>query len=831
MRHTALGIVLSGFWSAAAAMGAAPDPIYQALRAAAPQGPGFAVHNLVLERDAFRFRFETGVFQFVAPVEGRVSAAVFVGAGSWELRPATDGERRHLALLTGDRGLEVLTDRFESLALLFTDGTEAEVRRGASDAPSPESGAKVWDAYRRIEHKELKTNLDVRVLADLLSQAPPRDGFFLAVLDGHAVPRSVAAVDPAGLGWFAPGMMIVGEGTGLYVIPEPDAGFWYLARRRGESAAPSGRPSFRADHYEIDSRIQESTRLAGTTTISFQALQRSRRVLPLHLTDRLRLQEASISSDEGASWEPAAFIQEKPDEDSEAAVVLPRAPAPGEPWLLRLRYEGRDVLRDRGDGNFAVGARESWYPNLGSFRDLATFDLTYRVPKGNQVVSVGQPVGDRVEGDLQVSVWKAERPIRVAGFNYGKFRRIEKNDADSGLRIEVFTNPGTPDLVREINAALQARSASQIGAGSGPPMRPETENYWGSPAGLRSLNLDTQTFADGAMADGLNAARVGTYYFGPLAEKHVAITQQAQWFFGQSWPSLVFLPYLAVLDGTQRHELGLGGSGTTDFVDLVGPHELAHQWWGHLVGWNSYRDVWLCEGFAEFSASLVMQQVFGPKRVNAFWERSRRTILEKPRTGAVPNAEAGPISLGSRLATRQTPSAYQALVYEKGAYVLHMLRMLMWDPRAKPPDTAFIAMMKNFASAFAGKNPSTRDFQDVVERHLTPTMDLAGDGKMDWFFRQWVDGTEIPRYTVKVDVRAAGNDEYAISGTVSQADVSPGFRGFLPLYVEFAKGNVLRLAVVRLTGPESVPIETKLRFPAKPERVVANAMHDVLTRD
>jgi aminopeptidase N len=333
------------------------------------------------------------------------------------------------------------------------------------------------------------------------------------------------------------------------------------------------------------------------------------------------------------------------------------------------------------------------------------------------------------------------------------------------------------------------------------------------------------------MADGLNAARVGTYYFGPLAEKHVAITQQAQWFFGQSWPSLVFLPYLAVLDGTQRHELGLGGSGTTDFVDLVGPHELAHQWWGHLVGWNSYRDVWLCEGFAEFSASLVMQQVFGPKRVNAFWERSRRTILEKPRTGAVPNAEAGPISLGSRLATRQTPSAYQALVYEKGAYVLHMLRMLMWDPRAKPPDTAFIAMMKDFASAFAGKNPSTRDFQDVVERHLTPTMDLAGDGKMDWFFRQWVDGTEIPRYTVKVDVRAAGNDEYAISGTVSQADVSPGFRGFLPLYVEFAKGNVLRLAVVRLTGPESVPIETKLRLPAKPERVVANAMHDVLTRD
>jgi len=831
MRHTALGLVLCGFLSAAAAIGAVSEPVYQALRTSAPQGPGLAVHDLVLERDAFRFRFESGVFQFVAPAGSRVSAAVFVGGGSWELRPASESERRHLGLLTGDRGLEVLADRFESMVLLFTDGTDAEIRRSASDAPAPDRAGAVWEAYRRIERRELKTNVDLRVLADLLSETPPRDGFFLAVLDGHAVPRAIAAVDPAGLAWFAPGMLIGGEGTGLYVIPQPDAGFWYLARRRGEGPAPVLRPAFHADHYEIDSRIQASTRLAGTTTISFQALQRSRRVLPLHLTDRLRLQEASVSSDEGTSWEPAAFIQEKLDEDSDAAVVLPRAPAPGEPWLLRLGYEGKDVLRDRGDGNFAVGARESWYPNLGTFRDLATFDLTYRVPKGNQVVSVGTPVRESVEGDLQVSVWKAERPIRVAGFNYGKFRRLEKEDADSGLRIQVFTNPGTPDLVREINAALQSRSSSQIGAGGGPPPRPEVENYWGSPAGLHSLNLDTQTFADGAMADGLNAARVGTFYFGPLAEKHVAITQQAEWFFGQSWPSLVFLPYLAVLDGTQRHELGLGGAGTRDFVDLVGPHELAHQWWGHLVGWNSYRDAWLCEGFAEFSASLVMQQVYGAKRVNEFWERSRHTILEKPRTGAVPNAEAGPISLGNRLATRQTPDAYEALVYEKGAYVLQMLRMLMWDPRAKPPDTAFIAMMKDFAAAFADKNPSTRDFQDVVERHMTPAMDLAGDGKMDWFFRQWIDGTEIPRYSVRVDVRAAGNDEYAISGTVAQSDVSPGFRGFLPLYIEFAKGNVVRLAVVRMTGSESVPIETKLRLPGKPERVVANAMHDVLARD
>jgi Peptidase family M1 domain len=809
MRRSAFGLVVFGTLVCAAMAAASSDPAYQALRRAAPQGTGYAVQNFVLERDTFRFRFEKGVFQFLPPVAGRVTGAVFVGAGSWELRPATETERRHLALVTGDKALETLTDRFESLVLLFSDQTETEIRSHATEAAGTEPAARAWEAYRRSERRDFKSNLEIRILADLLAGTDPSDGVFLALLEGTRVPKALAAVDPNGLAWLLPGLAVGDEGTGLLVASETNGGLWYLSRRSGDRAPGAGRARFRAEHYEVDSRILDNTHLSGTTTIRFQALAPDRRVLPLHLTDRLRIQNAAVSSDGGTTWEPADFIQEKVDEDSEAALVLPHAVPPGEPWLLRLRYEGNDVLRGRGDGVYAVGARESWYPNLGTFRELSDFDLTYRVPKGNQIVSVGTRTDDRTEGDVQVSVWRAEH-VRVAGFNYGKFRRLEKDDPDSGMKIEVFTNPGTPDLVRELSDALQGRSAATT-------------------AGLPSLHIDPGAIADDALADGLNAARVGTAYFGPLSQKRVAITQQSDWFFGQSWPSLVFLPYLAALDGTQRHELGLGGA--KDFVDLVGPHEFAHQWWGHQVGWNTYHDTWLSEGFAEFTASLVMQRVLGVARVNDYWDKSRRAILEKPRTGSVVNAEAGPITLGPRLATRQSPDAYDVLVYEKGAYVLHMLQMLMWDPAARPPDAAFMALMKDFATSFAGKNPSTRDFQDVVERHMNVNMDLAGDHKMDWFFRQWLDGTEIPRYAAKIDIRAAGNDEYAVSGTVSQSDVSPGFRGFLPLYVEFGKEKRMRLAVVHLTGPESVPIDTKIHLPAKPERVVANAMHDVLARD
>src|SRR6202035_2209843 len=110
------------------------------------------------------------------------------------------------------------------------------------------------------------------------------------------------------------------------------------------------------------------------------------------------------------------------------------------------------------------------------------------------------------------------------------------------------------------------------------------------------------------------------------------------------------------------------------------------------------------------------------------------------------------------------------------AYVLHMLRMMMWEAGAPNPDDRFIAMMKDFTATWAGKSPSTADFQKVVERHVVPAMNATGDGKMDWFFQQWVYGTEIPRYTENLKIEKAGGDGYRISGKVTQEGVGKDFR-------------------------------------------------------
>ena len=450
------------------------------------------------------------------------------------------------------------------------------------------------------------------------------------------------------------------------------------------------------------------------------------------------------------------------------------------------------MLRNVGGKTFVVGARESWYPNLGVFSDPAKFELVYRIPTGFDVVSVGRKVEERTEGKQRISVWRTETPVQVAGFNYGKFERLERKDDVSGIQVEVFTGEDHPDLGEEVGLV----SASRL--------------------------------ADSAAVDGLNSARIFTTYFGALPQTHVAITQQAQWSFGQSWPSLIFLPYMSFLTSTQRAALGLFRA--TDFINQVGFHEFAHQWWGHLVGAATYRDEWLEEGFSEFSAALAVQHTQGWGGYNDFWRNARKFIFAKYPGNAIPHDKAGPISQGWRLGTAHTRSAPQAMIYSKGGYVLHMLRTQMWDQKSKTPDANFIALMKDFTATYAGKSATTADFQRVVERHMVPTLNLTGDGKMDWFFNQWVYGMDVPRYVSDLKVEKAG-DEYRIHGQVTQQGVGKTFRALVPVQVELGKNEIARIGAIGMTGEATVPIDVKLKLPKEPRRVLINAYGEVLARD
>ena len=101
-------------------------------------------------------------------------------------------------------------------------------------------------------------------------------------------------------------------------------------------------------------------------------------------------------------------------------------------------------------------------------------------------------------------------------------------------------------------------------------------------------------------------------------------------------------------------------------------HELAHQWWGQAVGWKNYHEQWISEGFAQYFAALYAQRAHGDASFIAMLRQFRRWSLSE--------SDQGPIDLGYRLGLIQGQGRiFRALIYNKGASVLHMLRRLVGD--------------------------------------------------------------------------------------------------------------------------------------------------------
>jgi hypothetical protein len=397
-----------------------------------------------------------------------------------------------------------------------------------------------------------------------------------------------------------------------------------------------------------------------------------------------------------------------------------------------------------------------------------------------------------VEGaNYEASHWVSDIPLAVAGFNYGEFKKVGKKDEQTGYEVEVYATREVPDNLR---------------------------------GAANRMLLTPSALAQSAMVDGINSIRVFEAWFGKIPYGRVAITQQPQMNFGQSWPTLVYLPLSAFLDSTQRWQLfGTRAFKLAEFVDEVTPHEVSHQWWGHAVGWATYRDQWLSEGFADFSAGRFLQLTGHEDEFLKYMERQRLRVVEKNSFGLRAN-DAGPIWLGIRLDTFRTPRAYNDLVYSKGGFVLQMLRSLMWDRETQDKD--FIAMMHDFISVGFNKNVSTEDFRAVADKHMKPGMDLAGDHTMGWFFKQWVYGTELPRYKLEYRLQPAEGGKELLTGTLTQSEVSNDFRMKVPLYAELDK-QMMRLGSVFVTG-NTTSAEFKIMLPKKPKRAGANLFQDVL---
>jgi aminopeptidase N len=147
-------------------------------------------------------------------------------------------------------------------------------------------------------------------------------------------------------------------------------------------------------------------------------------------------------------------------------------------------------------------------------------------------------------------------------------------------------------------------------------------------------------------------------------------------------------------------------------------HEMSHHWWGDWVTCGEWKDIWLNEGFATYCEALGKEIIYG---FGSYMGYVTLNIFPRAR------------SANDSYSIYDPDELWGETVYEKGAAVMHMLRMLLGD-------SSFFQAWREFGQEHAFGNVVTAQWQAKLEEHY-------GDS-LDWFFRPWVYGTGYPQYFV-----------------------------------------------------------------------------------
>ena len=793
----ALLLSLAAAWSAAAQTPPAAALLEQLQHVEADVSQTFKVTDIHMRRDAVRLHLQHGTLMFLQPVAGRVTGALFEGAGEVLVVPPDRAERHQLLKFTGS---PILTESFARVYLRFSDSTFEELReqiRSGRGRPAHEPAlARQWaplmDGLNRAHALRL-----------LLDYADARVNYFYAGVEGQRLGTFNVVVDDRRAEQILVGQVRWRDGLAYYDV------WCSFARPEG----PAGPPAARALAYRIRSTLSPTTELEVECETDLALGSPHPQALLFELSRFLQVSE--VAALEGETAAPLPFFQNFALSAEEAryrgtdvvAVLLPPASlaaAEKDTLTLRFRYRGR-VITDLGNGVLFVGARGNWYPVINAAFP-ARFTLRFRTPLPLQLVATGALRSVEEHGEWKESLWVSEGPLPVAGFNVGDYesREVERG----GVRIAAYAN-------RQLEPAL-AQAAPRSAA---PRVAPHGDPWAQLRPDLRPAPSAPTMLLDQVLHDVAAAVDTYTELFGPFPYAALHISQ-IPGRFGQGYPGLIYLSTYSFLPDADQERLGLSERARGLFSQLTPAHEAAHQWWGNAVRVPAYRDQWLAESLAAYSALLYLErQPDGPPRVRQWLERYRQDLLEVDAEGERAD-NIGALSLGARLDSSRSPEGFTQLIYSKGPWVIHMLREMLRDP-GSGSDEVFLSALRRLAARGGSAPLITADFQAALETVLPAHADAEKNGQLDWFFQQWVFDTGIPRY--RLEWRLGGDGQ--VEGTIEQSEVSPLFTMPVPVYARYGE-RLEPLGQVVVTGEQAA-----FRFPvrARPDAVVLDPHGAVLT--
>jgi len=715
------------------------------------------VNDLVLRRDRATIRLEQGTLYVTEPIRGHITGAVFIGEGRLQLTPPNDIERASVRRFLDKDSLD---EKFFAAYFRFADKTISEIEQQVTFGQDeiPDKARELHEKITELFLKDRRVNLTSQIMTNLINGA--HDPFFLGVFEHEQARLNL------------PNYFILDYSPNSYEGVEVFQYFPHRAKNPFYTLCAFSPESYgsqtdmaedrfvRIDAYELQLDLEDDGEVQIEAKLTFTSTYDSLRMMGFRLFPELR-----IDSVKNANGDSLGFI--KKEKEAGFSILFEEPLPSAEDQHLSVFYSG-DLLRRRG-ANFLLKNNLYWYPRAG-YLVPATYKLRFTYPDRLQLLAIGTKVTESVENGDKISEWEIDVTGIGAVFGLGDF--------DS-------TSMNVPGI-----APIYVYSTAEHS---------------------RSLREDIAR-------DLANSLYFFHYQLGGYPYEYLNVVESPS-ILSFGFPGLVFLT-------TQSFIKDRPGR-----LEALRAHELSHMWWGNLIGWQTYHDQWLSEALAEYSGALATQFAFSDDKVFfQILESWRTDLFEKGHVGVSLGLQrfgfsksdlrqseglhAGPIWLGRRLGEKHGVD-YYLNVYEKGAYVIHMLRTMLRDFDTGS-DARFWEMLRDYVAEYRGKKATTDDFRKIVEKHL--------DQDMDWFFDQWIYGTDVPKYVYSYEIEEA-EDGYRVALRVRQEDVEPDFKAMVPVGIAF-RDRPKVTECVTMTGAASE--FTLGPYSSRPQRIQFNDFAGVL---
>ncbi len=345
-----------------------------------------------------------------------------------------------------------------------------------------------------------------------------------------------------------------------------------------------------------------------------------------------------------------------------------------------------------------------WYPTIHEVRAPARLEII--VPEGYSAISSGDFVGIEEHGEKRVYVWEDVEPAYGISFAAGEYR-IKVTELVVG-DVPVVVN-GPSSLIRNPTEYVYRRYGED------------------SKVVQISCYLLEEDFylADECLRASKNTLEFYTSKFSGYPYNRFSVVEMPDQFFGGHGDQGFILLQADLLR-----------QGSEEFL----AHEIAHNWWGALIsaegGYNLMpffgvqietssepsNNHWLNEGFATYSSMMYLEDKYGEERMLQSLRSKRREYFQVD--------SDVPISL---IGEDYGSPDYHAIVYSKGAFVLHMLRHVVGEE-------GFNNIMDTYIQQFKGKSANIEAFEEVSEG-------VYGES-LGWFFDSWIRSNALPDYAV-----------------------------------------------------------------------------------